>query len=198
MRIAGSRRRAWTVAGLALVVIFAFWAARAGAFLVVDAPRPSDVIVVLAGETDRRPARALELLAQGYAKKVLIDVPTDARIYNFTQLQLAQKYVQGLHQGAAVGVCPIDGLSTKAETRDVEKCLAQENSRTVLIVTSDFHTRRAWSIFRGQLPGRTFSVAASHDSAQFGTRWWTHRQWAKTLVDEWLRLLWWNLVDRWV
>jgi hypothetical protein len=185
------------MAGLALAVVLALWAAQAGTFLVVDEPRPSDVIVVLAGETDHRPARALELLAEGYAKKVLIDVPTEARIYNFTQLELAQKYFQGLPQAAAVRVCPIDGLSTKDETRDVEKCLAQENSRTVLIVTSDFHTRRARSIFRSQLPGRTFSVAASHDSAQFGTRWWTHRQWAKTLVDEWLRLLWWNGVDRW-
>jgi hypothetical protein len=197
MRIAGSRRRAWIVAGLALAGVLALWAVRAGTFLVVDEPRPSDVIVVLAGETDHRPARALELLDQGYAKKVLIDVPADARIYTFTQLQLAEKYVQGLPQAAAVRVCPIEGLSTKAETRDVEKCLAQENILTVLIVTSDFHTRRARSIFRHQLPGTTFSVAASHDSAQFGTRWWTHRQWAKTLVDEWLRLLWWNGVDRW-
>jgi DUF218 domain len=197
MRIAGSRVRAWIVAGLALAVVLALWTARAGTYLVVDEPRPSDVIVVLAGETDRRPARALELLDQGYAKKVLIDVPADARIYAFTQLQLAEKYVQGLPQAAAVRVCPINGLSTKAETRDVEKCLASENVHTVLIVTSDFHTRRARSIFRHQVPGRTFSVAASHDSAQFGTRWWTHRQWAKTLVDEWLRLLWWNGVDRW-
>ncbi len=197
MRIAGSRARAWTLAGLGLAVLLVFWAARAGTFLVVDAPRPSDVIVVLAGETDRRPARALELLEQGNANRVPIDGPTDARIYTFTQLELAQKYVQGLPQAAAVSVCPIDGLSTKDETRDVGKCLARVNSRTVLIVTSDFHTRRAGSIFRSKLPGRTFSVAASHDSAQFGTRWWTHRQWAKTLVDEWLRLLWWNVVERW-
>jgi uncharacterized SAM-binding protein YcdF (DUF218 family) len=64
-------------------------------------------------------------------------------------------------------------------------------------VTSEFHTRRALSTFRRELPRRTFSVAATYDSAQFGTHWWTHRQWAKTVVDEWLRLLWWSVVDRW-
>ena len=79
----------------------------------------------------------------------------------------------------------------------MEKCLARENGSKVLIVTSDFHTRRALSIFRRELRGRTFSAAASRDSTQFGARWWTHRQWAKTLVDEWLRLLWWNVVDQW-
>ncbi|MGA9977948.1 MAG: YdcF family protein [Candidatus Sulfotelmatobacter sp.] len=191
------RTRVWVVAGLVLVVLLGIFAVKAGTFLVVDAPRPSDVIVVLAGETDRRPTRALELLQQGYGKRVMIDVPAEARIYTFTQLELAQKYVQSLPEAAAVSVCPTEGLSTKAETRDVEKCLAGVSSGTVLIVTSEFHTRRALSIFRQELPGRTFSVAASFDSTQFGTRWWTHRQWAKTFVDEWLRLLWWNAVDRW-
>src|SRR5271169_2653301 len=61
-----SRKRLWLVAGallgcLATVVA----AAKGGSFLVVDVPRPSDVIVVLAGETDRRPERGLQLLAQG-------------------------------------------------------------------------------------------------------------------------------------
>jgi hypothetical protein len=185
------------VAVLVLAVLLALFAAKAGRFLVVDAPRPSDVIVVLAGETDRRPARALELLQQGYGKRVLIDVPAESNIYTFTQLDLAQKYVQSLPQAAAVSVCPIVGLSTKAETQDVEKCLTRMNAGTVLIVTSEFHTRRALSIFRQELPHRTFSVAAAYDSAQFGTRWWTRRQWAKTVVDEWLRLLWWSVVDRW-
>jgi hypothetical protein len=185
------------VAGVVLAVLLVLFARRAGSFLVVDAPVSSDVIVVLAGETDRRPARALELLQQGYGKRVLINVPADSTIYTFTQLDLAQKYVQSLPQAAEVSVCPIVGLSTKGETADVDKCLTRMNAGTVLIVTSEFHTRRALSIFRHELRGRTFSVAAAYDSAQFGTHWWTHRQWAKTVVDEWLRLLWWSAVDRW-
>ncbi len=196
MGLAG-KRRIWIVAAPVLAVLLGLFAVSAGEFLVVDAPRPSDVIVVLAGETDRRPARALELLQQGYGKRVLIDVPAASNIYTFTQLELAQKYAQSLPEAAAVSVCPIVGLSTKAETQDVEKCLTRMNASTVLIVTSEFHTRRALSIFRRELRGRTFSVAAAYDDAQFGTHWWTHRQWAKTVVDEWLRLLWWSVVDRW-
>jgi hypothetical protein len=196
MGLAANNRVRW-VAGAVLAVLLVLFATQAGRFLVVDAPRASDVIVVLAGETDRRPTRALELLQQGYGKRVLIDVPADSTIYTFTQLDLAQKYVQSLPQAAVVSVCPIVGLSTKAETEDVEKCLMRMNSGTVLIVTSEFHTRRALSTFRKELPRRTFSVAAEYDSAQFGRHWWTHRQWAKTVVDEWLRLLWWSVVDRW-
>src|SRR5260221_9485502 len=42
-----------------------------------------------------------------------------------------------------------------------------------------FHTRRALSIFRHEIHGYSFSTAAARDENQFGTQWWTHRQWAK-------------------
>ena len=75
--------------------------------------------------------------------------------------------------------------------------MASEGGKSVLIVTSDFHTRRALSIFRREVPGYDYSVAAARDEPQFGVKWWTHRQWAKTFVDEWLRLIWWKAVDQW-
>jgi hypothetical protein len=127
----------------------------------------------------------------------VLDVPTTAKLYEFTQIQLAQKYVEDLPQGALVSVCPIDGLSTKDESKDAEKCIAREGAKSVLIVTSDFHTRRALSIFRKKIPAHAYSVAAARNDEQFGARWWTHRQWAKTFFDEWLRLIWWKLVDQW-
>jgi uncharacterized SAM-binding protein YcdF (DUF218 family) len=182
---------------LAVVVLLLVFAANAGNMLVVDAPQKSDVIVVLAGETSSRPALALHLLDAGYARQVVIDVPAANRIYQWTQVELAEKYAQQLPQAAAVRICPSQGLSTREESHDVEKCLAQIPGASVLLVTSDFHTRRALSIFRRELPGRSFSVAASHDARHFGTRWWTHREWAKTCLDEWMRLIWWNAVERW-
>lgn len=181
----------------AIFLLALLFVAKAGQLLVVDSPERSDVILVLAGETENRPARALELLRQGFGRRVLIDVPADTKIYGFSQLALAQKFVDNLPDGSLVGLCPIYGLSTREESHDVGKCLASLESHRVLIVTSDFHTRRALSIFRHQFVGRVFSTAASHDGTQFGTRWWTHRQWAKTFTDEWLRTLWWNGVERW-
>lgn len=186
---------------LAIAVIAAvpliIFALTAGRILVVDAPQRSDLILVLAGETDHRPAHALELLRQGYGKHVLIDVPVEAKIYEFSQLDLAQRYVRDLPDSPSVSICPIRGLSTREETYDVEKCLNSESGTSILIVTSDFHTRRALSIFRHQIRGKFFSVAAAHNSPEFGSRWWTHRQWAKTCADEWLKTIWWNVVERW-
>jgi hypothetical protein len=190
-------KRTWLVATALLGCVLVVLSAKAGSFLIVDAPRRSDVSLVLAGETDRRPERGLELLAQGYGRRMVLDVPSNAKLYEFTQIQLAQKYLQDLPQGALVSVCPIDGLSTKDESKDAEKCLTREGGKSVLIVTSDFHTRRALDIFRREVSGPEYSVAAARDEEQFGARWWKHRQWAKTMVNEWLRLIWWEVVDRW-
>ena len=191
------RRRGRLAAALALAAALLLFGIYAGKLLVVDAPHPSDVILVLAGETDRRPARALQLLDQGYGRRLILNVPAGAVIFKFTQVELARRYVQSLPEAAAISVCPTEGLSTKDEARDAKKCLGKEHAGSVLIVTSDFHTRRALSVFRHELLGRSFSVAASYDDTQFGRMWWSRRQWAKTTVDEWLRLLWWNVVDRW-
>ncbi|MFY9908687.1 MAG: YdcF family protein [Candidatus Sulfotelmatobacter sp.] len=180
-----------------LFVIAVVLCAKAGSFLIVDQPRPSDVILVLAGETNLRPARALQLLSQGFGRRIVLDVPVNSTIYEFTQVQLAQQYIHDLPQGASVSICSTAGLSTKDESKDAGTCLAREGARSVLIVTSDFHTRRALSVFRRELPQYSFSVAAARDDQQFGARWWTHRQWAKIFLDEWLRLLWWKSIDQW-
>jgi DUF218 domain len=182
------------VLGLAIVLAVA---AGSGWILVVDSPRKSDVILVLAGETDRRPVRGLQLLDQGFARHMILDVPAGGQIYQWTQLQLAQKYVDGLAQSGAITICPITGLSTRDEARDAVHCLQETGGKNVLLVTSDFHTLRALNIFRHELPDHSFSVAAAFDPNEFGTQWWRHREWAKTTTNEWMKLLWWEAIDRW-
>lgn len=191
-----ARRRTLYVSFVLLAILIAFFLG-AGRILVVDAPQHGDVILVLAGETDHRPTRGLELLSQGYAPRMVIDVPAASHLYNISEVDVARNFVKTLPQAALIDICPIGGLSTRAETHDVDRCLTGTPSSHILIVTSDFHTRRALSIFQHELPNRSFSIAAAHDDAQFGVRWWTHRQWAKVFFEEWLRFVWWNAVDRW-
>lgn len=185
------------LASVVLVVVAVLLLSTSGGFLVIHDPQPADLILVLAGETDRRPARALELLRQGYAPKLMLDVPEGAKIFDEQTLDIAQKYVNGLPQREQISICPIFGLSTKTEAQDVSRCLAQIPAHRILLVTSDYHTRRALSTFGHELPGRQFFIAAAEDPQQFGPQWWKHRQWAKMNFDEWLKLVWWDVVDRW-
>lgn len=167
-----------------------------GSFLVVSDLQRADVIVVLAGETNRRPSHAMQLLSQGYAPKALLDVPAGDVEYDRSLIDIAKEYVQHQPQSQAISICAIAGLSTKAEARDASRCLGV-NGHRILLVTSEFHTRRARSIFQHELPKYQISVAPAYDPTQFGVHWWEHRQWAKTNLDEWLKLVWWELVDRW-
>jgi len=168
-----------------------------GSFLTIDQPRSADAIVVLAGEAERRPARGFELLGSGFAPHLLLDVPVGPRIYHVSPLELAQKYVQSEPKSAEASVCPIYGRSTKAEAKEVARCLDPLKAHRILLVTSEYHTRRAPSVFRHVCPQYEFSIAAAFDDREFGSKWWQRRQWAKINFDEWIRLLWWEAVDRW-
>src|SRR5919198_565625 len=78
-----------------------------------------------------------------------------------------------------VKACPIEGDSTVSETRYVTPRWAAKNPKSVLLVTSDFHTRRALSIFRRRLPDQTWYIAAATDPTQFSIHWWRKRKCAK-------------------
>jgi DUF218 domain len=180
-----------------LLVIGVLLARQAASFLVVDHPEKSDAIVVLAGEARGRPALGLELLRQGMAPRMFLDAETAEEIYDQQLTDIANKYVTSLPEADRVRICAIEGRSTAAETEDVARCLQSTGAHRILIVTSDYHTRRALAIFSKRLPQYHFSIAAAHNLNLFSDRWWTQREWAKTTVNEWFRLLWWEGIDRW-
>ena len=182
---------------LLLVVIFVALASQAARFLVVDEPTKSDAIVVLAGETNVRPACALDLLRLGFAPHLFLDAETRDLIYDQRLTDIAQKYVNGLPDAKRVSICPSVGFSTNEEADDVDRCLQPLGAHRVLLVTSDYHTRRALMIFRHRLPQYQFNAAAARNPQQFGEAWWTHREWAKVTFGEWSKMLWWEAVDRW-
>ena len=182
---------------LALLLIGFLFARQAAHFLVVDALEKSDAIVVLAGETNLREQRALELLRQEMAPRLLLDAEAGEQIYDQPLTEIAQRYIRSLPEADRISVCAITGRSTVAETADVARCLQPVGAHRVLIVTSDYHSRRALTIFSHRLPQYQWSVAAARNPSAFGDAWWTHREWAKVTFDEWTKLIWWEVVDRW-
>jgi len=182
---------------IAILLSILILSTTSGRFLVPNDLEKADVIVVLAWETNRRPARGLQLLSQNYAPKMLLDVPVSDVIYDRSLIEIAKSYVAKAPQSSLIEICPVVGLSTKGEAQDVARCLSHSAARRILLVTSDYHTRRARSIFQHQLKGYQIFVTPAYDPQQFGATWWQQRQWAKMNFNEWLRLMWWEAVDRW-
>jgi len=181
---------------VALLILLAL-ASQAARVLWVDDPQKSDAIVVLGGETSLRTERGLELLRQGMAPRLWIDIVNQDRVFDRSLVEIAQRYAASLPEADHVKVCALNGLSTAAEALDARKCLQGFGIHKVLIVTSGFHSRRALTIFRRRLPEFQISVAAVHDPTQYGTAWWTNREWAKATFDEWTKFIWWEAVDQW-
>ena len=180
-----------------VLLLLGGWAA--GRFLVVDAPEPSDILVVLAGDhNDLRYKRGLQLLADGYAHLMLADAHNDVE-YGRTSAELEQEFITRTAGPLLdrIRICPIKGVSTQEEAKDISNCFDRSVSK-VLLVTSDYHTRRALSILRQKLPQYHWSIAAVHDSSTFQPEhWWQWRESAKTTVLEWSKFAWWEAVDRW-
>jgi uncharacterized SAM-binding protein YcdF (DUF218 family) len=185
---------------LGLMIAFILFAGFAGRMLVSDHPEKSDVIVVLADDSqDARYRHGMELLRAGYGKHLFLDASSDSSYFGHTPAEYADAFLKqdSKDMAAQVSVCPFEDDSTVTETRYVALCLAPLHAASVLLVTSDWHTARARSIFASRLPQFHWSAAAAHDDRLFSTHWWRHREWAKTTFQEWLKVVWWNAIDRW-
>ena len=192
---------------LALLVLIAagcFLALRGASVLVVNDPVKSEVILVLAGDRDdSRFWYAVKLVDEGFAPRLVLDVHSPGSQFGVSDTDLARAFVTKNAPDRAT-VCEVFADSTFGETVDVARCLQPLPVSSVLIVTSAYHSRRALTIFQRRLPQYQWHVAALGGPTDPGTpwvrtadQWWKHRRWAKTVVDEWQKWVWWFLVDRW-
>lgn len=173
------------IAGVALFLL-----SRAGSFLIIHAPEPSEVIVVLDGEWPQ----AVKLQKDGYAPKILLDAGTNREVYGRTEFDLATEFLNST-KPAGMTLCPTAAESTVEEAADVQRCLAPLRARSVLLVATNFDTRRALEIYRARLPQYRWSIAASSAPYHDADQYWKHRSWAKTVLNAWEQYLWWKLVE---
>ncbi len=183
-----------------ILIAIALVLSQAGNFLVIDQPLPSDVGVVLQGDrADFRLNRGIELVKKGVTRELLVNADNRDPFFGKTLLQHAQAFIHTLppELGARIHACPLKATSTIEEVADTERCLAPLRPSRVLVITSDYHTRRALSVFRTILPKYSWSVTASNDPVEFGESYWKSREWTKIAFLEWQRVFFWYLYERW-
>ena len=148
-----SRFKSWRKLGFALLVLFALLPLIGLFFskqiLCIDSGNvQGEVMVVLGGETIRRPARALELYQQGAALRILITGAGDCQEVRIT---LSGK---GVPPAALQIEC--DSHTTEQNALFSIPLLRAQGARRVILVTSWFHSRRALKCFRHQAPDIEF------------------------------------------
>ena len=183
------KRRNLLVAA-ALVVLLAathtLWMRALGQYLVkADEPFKADAIVVLGGDFwGDRIVRAAQLVKQQYAPKAYVSGPDG--IYGRFESDLAIEFAtkQGYPPDYFVP-WRNRARSTVEEAGAIVAELKRNNVRRLMIVTSDFHTRRAGRIWRAAAPDLDIRVIGAPCREFDPDAWWSHRQSQKTFLTEW-------------
>jgi len=186
----------------AAAMVIAFCLLRwGGAILIADEPPPGqvDAAIVLQGSMVGEKARidgAIDLLRRGVAGQVLLSLPKES-YWGQSIPPIARSYLErtyGTDLAARVNFCEIGAEvnSTLQEAHAVIPCIEEHHWHSIVVVTSNYHTRRAGMIWRG---------VAAHDAQlhvgiegvpdpEFQQPWWRHRQSAKIWVMESSKLVW--------
>lgn len=199
------RRRWWipVVVVVGLLIIAGFTALlRYGGYALVQTdplPKHADVAIVLDGGDvglRARTAEGVHLLQQGVVGRVMLSLPPKS-YWGKSVPQEASSYFRkrfGRRIVSQMAFCISNGDSTIEEASALRWCLETAGWRHVILVTSNYHTRRAGDIWRSALHGAHPPFQLWIDGVQDGTfnpsDWWRNRKYVKTWIFEATKLGW--------
>jgi uncharacterized SAM-binding protein YcdF (DUF218 family) len=155
------------------------------ALVAVVPPIKADASLVLAGDPrGNRIKTAAELVRSGFVPKVLVSGPMEW--YGVNEAELAIRFATG-HGYPREWFEPviIRARSTDEEARALLPEMEKRGIRKVLIVTSDFHTRRAGEVYRRTAASKIdFRMIGAPDEYFAPDAWWRNREGQKTVFFE--------------
>lgn len=152
-------------------------------FVENDGPQKADAIVVMGGDTyGTRIIKAAQLAEAGYAPYVIVSGPpilgeheSDITIYYAESKGYPAHLFHPFYN---------DCNSTRHETAFIGNYLKAQDIHKILLVTSNFHTKRAASLMRSQNPWLWVVVVAAPDKYFTADGWWKTRGGQKTFFFE--------------
>jgi len=156
------------------------------ALVLDDSPRASDAIVILGDDNYNgdRAARAAELMKAGWAPRVVASGRYLRPYASIAELEQHDLTDRGVPASAVVRF-PQHADNTREECAAVSGLLASHGWKHVLLVTSNYHTRRADYICSRLLPrGTELRVVAAQDSEFRPDNWWETRKGLRIFFHE--------------
>ena len=158
-----------------------------GRFWVIDDPLThADAIIVIGDDSFNgdRAARAAELFRGGWAPVV---VASGRRLRSYAGIAelIARDLASHGVPASAIVTFDHDAPDTLAEAAALRPFVAGKHWHNVVIVTSNYHTRRARFIFRKEFPPDiSVAVASTPDAAYDPYAWWRHRASLRIFTNE--------------
>ncbi|HEX2776749.1 MAG TPA: YdcF family protein [Candidatus Acidoferrales bacterium] len=155
-------------------------------WIVDETPQVSDVIVILSDDNygADRAARAAQLFKSGMAPRVLASGRLLRPYAGIAELMERDLKALGVPANAIVPVTH-RATNTREEAIADAQAIAAHGWKKVLLVTSNYHTRRANYIFERALPaGTELRVVSAPDSEYDPNNWWRTRNGLKRFLYE--------------
>lgn len=185
-----SRTRALLLTLVGLIVIAAVFhtaiLSALGAYLIkADAPQKADVAVVLAGDSwGHRILTGAQLVRDGYVPKVIVSGPDGAYGNHECELAIAFAVKRGYPESYFIH-SEHSARSTQAEAEALLPEIRRQGYKRIIVVTSNYHTRRAGNIFRALAPDLTILMVPASDENFTPGGWWHNREAEKIFLNEW-------------
>jgi uncharacterized SAM-binding protein YcdF (DUF218 family) len=187
---------------LAVAIVIAVCLLRWGGDLLISSdpePQHVDAAIVLQGSIAAEKVRiagAINLLQRGIADRALLSVSRES-YWGQSIPPAARSYLErtyGNDLAARVDFCETsaDVDSTVQEAQALGPCIQEHHWHSVVIVTSDYHTRRAsmlWKRMNRSNPKIHIWIEGVADP-EFQQPWWHRRQSAKIWLMETSKLVW--------
>ena len=158
--------------------------------VVADPLEKADAAVVLGGDASHEGHRvraAVRLYRQGWVRKVILSGPEWGYGFHETELSVPLAVSQGVPKSDLMPI-PNSVRSTWQEAQLLAEMLERRGIRSLYVVTSNYHTRRARRAFLRASGGRLRVLAYPAPDDWFEPRhWWQSREGRKIFVLECLK-----------
>jgi len=156
--------------------------------IVNEEPKPSDVIIVLIGDSGRL-EEGVKLYQSGYANKILFTAVGAQRMAN---------------QAQTLGLTPDHILweekawTTLGEAKYSSEVMRAQGFKSAIVVTSPYHTRRASIIFGQFFKGWDLTICSIPYDASTASNWWKDPRTTTAVISEYLKLALHYLLPKWI
>jgi len=181
-----------------LFLVFLVYLARhpllrmAGSFWIVDeGPVASDAIVILGDDNYNgdRATRAAELLKAGWAPRIVASGRGLRSYASIAELEEHDLTDRGVPMTAIVRFAH-RAEDTRDEAGAISQLISSRGWKRIILVTSNFHTRRARYICeRSFPPGTVLRIVAARDSDFDPNNWWRARMGIRIFAHEFVGMV---------
>lgn len=177
-----------------IILIIIGIGANLGSFLIInDELYKADAIVVFSGDNGPRTEKGVELLKEGLGEYLIL---SGGIVYDdVTMAELMKNHAMKLGVPEEKILIDDKALTTHENAEFTKKIIEENNFKSVIVLTSEYHSRRSKLAMKKVLEntlvdGEKIEVMVAHSTEKkFTTKWWTSGNSILILISEYLKLM---------